>query len=265
MTDTATPSPVLLAIDGPIARITLNLPKSMNALDFAMAGALGDAIDAVAADKAVRVVILAGIGRAFMAGGDLKVFHNDLPGAPATADNLIKQFHRIICGMRALSVPVLAATQGAVAGGGLGLAMAADLVIAADDAKFVPAYTAIGTSPDGGTSWSMTQLLGTRRAMAALMLGDVIDAPTALQIGMVNWVVPRAELEAEATKIAIRLAAGAALALANCKRLVYRAATGPLDEQLDAEHAGFRACAGTADFREGISAFFERRPAKFGQ
>ena len=152
MTDYLTEAPaVLLAIDGAIARVTLNRPQSLNSLDFGMAEALDAAITAVAANPAVRVMILGGAGRAFMGGGDLKVFHRDLPAAPATADALIKLFHRIIRGMRALRVPVVAATQGAVAGGGLGLAMATDLVIAADDAKFVPAYAAIGTSPDGGT------------------------------------------------------------------------------------------------------------------
>ena len=264
MTDSVAEAPaVLLAIDGPIAQVTLNRPKSLNALDFGMAEALDAAITAVAANAAVRVMVLGGVGRAFMGGGDLKVFHRDLPGAPATADGLIKLFHRIIRGLRALSIPVVAATQGAVAGGGLGLAMAADLVIAADDAKFVPAYGAIGTSPDGGTSWSLTQLLGTRRAMATLMLGDTIDAPTALVLGLVNRVVARAELEAEVLKVAQRLAAGAPGALAKVKTLVYAAATSPLDPHLEREHAGFRESAGPADVREGINAFFERRPARF--
>ena len=264
MTDPVVEEPaVLLAIDGPIAHVTLNRPKSLNSLDFGMAEALDAAITAVAGNADVRVMILGGVGRAFMGGGDLKVFHRDLPGAPATADALIKLFHRIIRGLRALPLPVVAATQGAVAGGGLGLAMAADLVIAAADAKFVPAYGAIGTSPDGGTSWSLTQLLGTRRAMATLMLGDTIDAPTALALGLVNRVVPRAELEAEVLKVAQRLAAGAPGALAKVKTLVYAAATSPLDPHLEREHAGFRESAGTADFREGINAFFERRPARF--
>ena len=264
MTDYLTEAPaVLLAIDGAIARVTLNRPQSLNSLDFGMAEALDAAITAVAANPAVRVMILGGAGRAFMGGGDLKVFHRDLPAAPATADALIKLFHRIIRGMRALRVPVVAATQGAVAGGGLGLAMATDLVIAADDAKFVPAYAAIGTSPDGGTSWSLTQLLGTRRAIATLMLGDTIDAPSALALGLVNRVVARADLEAEVLTVAQRLAAGAPGALAKVKTLVYAAATSPLDAQLEREHAGFRESAGTADFREGINAFFERRPARF--
>jgi 2-(1,2-epoxy-1,2-dihydrophenyl)acetyl-CoA isomerase len=253
----------MLSIDGAVARVTLNRPQSLNALDFGMAEALDAAITAVAANHAVRVMILEGAGRAFMAGGDLKVFHRDLPGAPATADALIKLFHRIIRGMRALPVPVVAAVQGAVAGGGLGLALATDLVIAADDAKFVPAYTAIGTSPDGGTTWSLTQLLGTRRAMATLMLGDTIDAPAALAMGLINRVVPRAELAAEVMKVAQKLAAGAPGALAKVKGLVYAAATSPLDPQLEREHVGFREAAATADFREGINAFFERRPALF--
>ena len=198
-----------------------------------------------------------------MGGGDLNVFHHDLQAAAKTADALIKVFHDIVLGLRSLPIPVVASTQGAVAGGGLGLAMAADLVVAADDSKFVMGYGAIGTSPDGGTSWSLTQLLGIRRAMDILMLGDPVDALSALSLGMVNKVVARADLEAETLKYAQRLAKGAPGAIAKAKSLVYAAATSPMGPHLKREHAGFVASAGTADFREGIEAFFERRPALF--
>ena len=264
MTDHITEEPpVLMRRVGSIAIITMNRPKSLNALDFAMAKAFDLAVTQVAAQADVRVLIINGAGRAFMGGGDLNVFHHDLQAAAKTADALIKVFHDIVLGLRSLPIPVVASTQGAVAGGGLGLAMAADLVVAADDSKFVMGYGAIGTSPDGGTSWSLTQLLGIRRAMDILMLGDPVDALSALGLGMVNKVVARADLEAETLKYAQRLAKGAPGAIAKAKSLVYAAATSPMGPHLKREHAGFVASAGTADFREGIEAFFERRPALF--
>ena len=241
MTDHITEEPtVLMRRVGSIAIIRMNRPKSLNALDFAMAKALDLAVKQVAAQADVKVLIINGAGRAFMGGGDLNVL-----------------------GLRSLPIPVVASTQGAIAGGGLGLAMAADLVVAADDSKFVIGYGAIGTSPDGGTSWSLTQLLGIRRAMDILMLGDPVDALSALSLGMVNKVVARADLEAETLKYAQRLAKGASGAIAKAKSLVYAAATSPMGPHLKREHAGFVASAGTADFREGIEAFFERRPALF--
>jgi 2-(1,2-epoxy-1,2-dihydrophenyl)acetyl-CoA isomerase len=256
-------SPVALIVQNAVARVTLNRPDSLNALDLPMAQALAQALSAVAEDASVRAVILDGAGRAFMAGGDIRLFHDDPGGAPRTADGLIGLFHRTIRTMRSIPVPVIAAVHGAVAGGGLGLALAADLVIAADDAKFVPAYAAIGTSPDGGTTWSLARLADTRRAMALLMLGDPIDAASALSYGLVSQVVRLAELEATAVKMATRLAAGATRALASVKQLVHKAMDTPLDAHLDDEQRHFVAAAGTADFREGVAAFFERRPPRF--
>jgi 2-(1,2-epoxy-1,2-dihydrophenyl)acetyl-CoA isomerase len=234
-------------------------------LDFEMADALAAAFSAIERDGTVKVVLFSGAGRAFMGGGDLTVFQRDLMAAPKTVSDLIGKFHESVRSIRNISAPVIAAVQGAAAGGGFGMAMACDLVIAADDARFVPAYTRIGTSPDGGTTWSLARLLGARRAMEVLMLGEPLGAQAALTSGLVNKVVPRAELDDAAAALAARVAEGPALALANVKRLVRQAALVPLDQQLEDERAGFMAAAATADFREGITAFFERRPPVFGK
>jgi 2-(1,2-epoxy-1,2-dihydrophenyl)acetyl-CoA isomerase len=163
-----------------------------------------------------------------------------------------------------MPAPVLAGVQGAVAGGGLGLALACDLVVSASDATFVPAYTRIGTSPDGGTTWSITRLIGHRRAMEWIMLGDPMSAEEARAIGLINRVVPADRLAAEVDALARRIADGPAVAVTSVKRLVHQAAMVPLDVQLENERDSFVAAARTADFREGIAAFFERRPPKFG-
>ncbi|MES2978906.1 MAG: enoyl-CoA hydratase-related protein [Pseudomonadota bacterium] len=254
---------VLMQRDGQVVTISLNVPQSLNALDFAMAEALEAALDKAATDPSVRVLLLKGNGKAFMSGGDLKVFMNDLDHAPETADRIIPIFHRIVERLRSMPIPVVVSVHGAVAGGGLSLAMAGDILVSAQTTRFFPAYGAIGTSPDGGTSWAITQLLGQRRALAVLMLGEPITAQQALELGMINFVVPDAELEQRSADIVARLVAGAPKALANIKDLVNCARSQTLHEHLKLEHRYFREAAATQDFREGITAFFERRKPDF--
>ena len=256
---------VRLAVTSGVATIRLNRPDRLNALDFALAQALLDALARADADASVKVVTLTGEGRAFMAGGDISLFHKAGEKAADEATRLIALFHQIVRLIRHMKPPVIAGTQGAVAGGGLGLALACDLVIAADNATFVPAYTRIGTSPDGGTTWSITQLLGPRRAMEWLMLGDPLGAADAAALGLINRVVAADKLDDEVAAVAQRIAAGPALAFASVKRLVHQAATSAFDVQLEAERANFLAAARTKDFREGVAAFFERREPEFGK
>lgn len=252
-----------LRISGGLAEITLNRPAQLNALNVALAEQLVTAISTIDQDASVKVVVIKGAGRAFMAGGDLKGFYEAGEQAPEAVKRLIVPFHRIVRGIRGLRPPVIAAVQGAVAGGGMALALACDFVIAAADAVFTPAYLKIATNPDGGTTWSVTQLLGARRALEWLMLGDPIDAQQAASLGLINRVVAREALEEETQALAKRIAAGPAHAQASLKQLVWRATSGALEDQLEAEAAGFIALAGTADFREGVTAFFERRPPRF--
>lgn len=248
---------------GPVLTVTMNRPKVLNVLDEAMADMLVAAFSGLAADQTIRAVILAGAGRSFMAGGDLARFRADLPGAPQTATLLIDKFHALMRLINAIPQPVIAAVQGPVAGGGVGLAFACDLVVAAEDASFLSAYTKLGTSPDGGTTWTLTQLLGPRRALEFVLLNEAIDARAALRLGLINCVVPNAELGNAAMVLAGRLSRGSFVATRTTKELIHSATTGSFDEQLELEKQAFVTNASSADFCEGIGAFFERRMPQF--
>jgi len=263
MVETAETAPVLLRIADQVAWVTLNRPAVLNVLDQAMAVALRDSLAKVADDADVRAVVLAGQGRAFMGGGDLALFHRQPEQAPATADALIALFHESIEAIHGMPKPVIASLQGAVAGGGMSLALACDLAIAADDLRMTMAYSAIATTPDGGGTYSLPRLVGTRQAMALALLNDQVGAAAAESYGLVQRVVPLAQLAAETERLALRLARGPTFAYGRIKRLIRGSFNASLSEQLEAERQGFVACAATADFREGIAAFFDRRPAKF--
>jgi 2-(1,2-epoxy-1,2-dihydrophenyl)acetyl-CoA isomerase len=252
-----------LAILGGIAEITLNKPFKLNAIDWRLADKLVEALSAIEGDASVKVVVLKGRGRAFMAGGDLQAFHEAGEDAPAAVKRLIEPFHEIIRRIRRLAAPVIAAVHGPVAGGGVALALACDFVIASTDAVFTPAYLRIATNPDGGTTWSVVRLLGERRAMEWLMLGEPMTAQHAADLGLINRVVAPENLESETRSLAQRIAAGPAQAHASLKRLVWGASSSPLEAQLEAEAAGFLSLSATADFREGVAAFFERREPRF--
>ena len=159
--------------------------------------------------------------------------------------------------------PVIAAVHGPVAGGGVALALACDLVVASEDATFLSAYTKLGTSPDGGMTWSLTQLIGPRRALDFVLFNEVLDAAAALRLGLVNQVVPASELAAAAAAKAERLVQASAQTVATVKTLVQGAALSSFDEHLDLEREAFVERAGSGDFREGILAFFEKRRPNF--
>ena len=256
-------APVLLDRLGAVARLRLNRPAVLNALDEATAHAFLAAVQAVADDPEARVLAISGQGRGFMAGGDLGRFQADLDRAADTARAIIGPFHEALLRLQRLPIPVLASVHGPVAGAGMSLAMAADLCIAADDARFTLAYARIGASPDGSASWFLPRLVGLRRAMEIAMLAEPIDAAEALRLGLVNRVVPAADLAAETEALAGRLANGPTMAYGRIKGLLHRSGTADLAGQLAAEEESFAALAGTADFREGISAFFEKRGARF--
>ncbi len=261
--------PLLLDRAGPVATITLNRPESLNTLDYALMDALIEAAAEVAGDDSLRAVVVRGAGKHFMAGGDLRTFAGELhkPGQQRASEfrrmigrlnSAIEYFHR-------MPHPVIGCVQGAVAGFGLSLMNACDLVVAADNTFFASAYCNIALTPDGGGSWALPRIVGTRRAMEILLLGERFDAQRALEIGLVNRVVPVGELDAAAMQYAQSLARGPVLAIRNAKRLVRESLSRSLAEQLDAEAVSFGACAGTPDFVEGITAFLDKRPAQFGR
>jgi 2-(1,2-epoxy-1,2-dihydrophenyl)acetyl-CoA isomerase len=253
--------PILLRRDGGVAHIRLNRPAVLNALDQAMVEALHEAVRGFATDPSPRCVVLSGVGRGFMAGGDIGLFHG--PGAAAAIARLIEPFHAVLRMLAALPAPVLASLHGPVAGAGMSLAIAADLAIAAEDARLSLAYLRIGTSPDGGGTWALPRLVGLRRAIGIALLDETIDARAALDLGLVNRVVPNEALEAETLAVARRLAVGPAAAIGRTKALLRASLGRDLDAQLDAERDAFLANVATADFAEGVAAFLGRRAPAF--
>jgi 2-(1,2-epoxy-1,2-dihydrophenyl)acetyl-CoA isomerase len=259
--------PVLVEHQDSVATLTLNRPEALNALDFAMMEALVAQTSALAADSALRVVIVRGAGRHFMAGGDLRTFATRLDQPPdarrAEFQSMIERLHAAIEHLHRMPAIVVAQARGAVAGFGLSLLCACDLAVAADDAYFTTAYRHIALTPDGGGTWALPRIVGLRKAMEMLLLSERIDAQEALRVGLVNRIVPVAELDAATSALAQSLARGPRHALANAKRLARESLDRSLAEQLQAEAVSFAQCAATPDFVEGIRAFLEKRPARF--
>ncbi|APF37064.1 Enoyl-CoA hydratase/carnithine racemase [Chelatococcus sambhunathii] len=256
-------SPIIFARAEGIASIRFNRPQVLNALDEAMVAALRAAVETAARDERVRVVVISGEGRGFMAGGDVSRFHAAGPEAPALVQRLIEPFHEAVARLAEMPKPVIASLHGPVAGAGLSIALLADLAIAADDAQFTLAYARIGASPDGSATWSLPRVVGLRKALELALLADTVDATEALRLNLVNRVVPRERLEAETEALATRLAAGPALAYARIKRLMRTSLDRDLPAQLAEEASAFTTCAASADFAEGVSAFVAKRAPRF--
>ena len=246
-----------------IVRLRFDRPDRLNAIDVPMARAFNKAAEAIAADRTVRVVLMSGAGRAFMAGGDLGSFFSDLAGAAETARAIIDPLHAGLAILAEIDAPVLASLHGAVAGAGVSLALAADLAIAADDTRFTLAYAKIGASCDGSSSWSLPRIVGLRRALEVALLADPLDAATALAYGMVNRVVPAAELSTQTEALVSRLAAGPTLAFGRIRRLLRTSFERDLPAQMRAERDAFCESARTQDFAEGVAAFMGKRRATF--
>lgn len=255
--------PVCLERDGAVARIRFNRPDTLNALDEATAVAFLKACRIVLADSSVRAVLVSGEGRAFMAGGDIARFDADPAEIAAIASDIITPLHQALLELRQGNAPVVAALHGAVAGAGLSVAMACDLAVAAEDARFVFAYTRIGATPDGSGSFFLPRLVGLRKAMEIALLSDPLDAAEALRLGLVNRVVPAERLEAEALALTKRLAAGPTAAYGKVRRLYEQSFGASLAEQLEAERQAFMESTGTGDFVEGVAAFRGKREPTF--
>ncbi len=258
---------VELEISDGIARVVMNRPKALNALNRDMTLGLIGAIAPLEHDPAVRCVVISG-GANFMAGGDLKTFHAGLDRGReerlVEIEGFIHEVHSLIIAVRRMPKPVLASVSGACAGFGLSFLCAADLAIAADDSYYTLAYTRIGTSPDGGSTYALPRLVGLKKAAELALLADRFDAATALEYGLVNRVVPAADLAAETGRLAARLAAGPTRAYGRTKALLQRSLDHPLERQLQLEAENFAACAVEPDFAEGVSAFVEKRKPAFG-
>ncbi|TPQ36001.1 enoyl-CoA hydratase [Bradyrhizobium guangdongense] len=249
--------PALLRIEGPIATITLNRPAAYNSINLAIAQKLERLAAQIEADSAIRVIVIEGEGRAFSAGGDLQTI-----GAAAEANNvtpvvgeLLKHYHAFIETLRRMPKLSLSSVHGSAAGAGMGLAFVTDLCIAAEDAKFTPAYAKIGVSPDGGSTVGIVGTVGTRRALQIFLAEDTFTAQQAYEWGLVAKVVPAAELKAATRQLAARLAQNPDAAISGTKSLVYQAATTPVKQQLDAEEHRIIMAMNTEDFRVAVKKF----------
>lgn len=261
--DAVESAPVLVSRAHGIAEIRLNRPAALNALDPATARAFLEAVQAVVGDASVRVIVLAGAGRAFAAGGDLAYFRNAPDPRCLAASALIRPMHYAIECLMHAPQPVLASLHGAVAGAGMSLALAADLAIAGETTRFDMAYVRIANSPDCGATWTLPRIVGLRKATEIALLGDKLDAAEALRLGLVNRVVPDAQLAQATREWAERLLASAPLALASTKRLLRGSLERPLAEQLAEEAKAFSINAGSRDFGEALDAFFSKRSPRF--
>jgi 2-(1,2-epoxy-1,2-dihydrophenyl)acetyl-CoA isomerase len=244
-------------------RLELNRPERLNAWNNQFALDLLAAIRAVTDDAEVRAVQITGAGRAFSSGADLKE-----AGAPGDAEmdvyqRLTQRYHPIITGLRHMPKPVIAAVNGPAAGIGLSLALACDLIVAAESAFFQLAFVNIGLVPDGGSSLLVPSRVGFTRATQLAMLGERLGAGTAKDWGLINEVWPDEEFRERADALLDRLASGATKSFAGTKRQLNRWLYAQMDDQLEFEAEIQREMAGSADFAEGIAAFNEKRPPKF--
>jgi len=252
---------LLVEREGGVLTITLNRPDVLNAFNNTMTSELQDALRKAERDPEVRCLVLTGAGRAFSAGEDLK--SRQAGGDKSFIESLRNRYNPIIAKLRTMEKPVIAAVNGVAAGAGLGLALACDLRIASDQARFGQVFVRVGLAPDSGTSFLLLQLVGLGKALEMAFFGDLVAAEEALRIGLVNRVVPHDQLLATTREWARRLAAGPTRAMGLAKRAFNFAAAATLQQVLDYE-AYLQEIAGhTADHAEGVRAFLEKREPRF--
>jgi 2-(1,2-epoxy-1,2-dihydrophenyl)acetyl-CoA isomerase len=252
---------VLSSSSGGVLTLTLNRPDALNSFTVEMKEALLAALKDAARNKEVRVVILTGAGRAFSAGQDLK--ERAGPDVNDLGTELRTRYNPLIIAMRRLEKPIIGAINGVAAGAGISVALACDILLASDKASFMEAFARVGLVPDTGSSWFLPRLVGPQRAAEMMFTAESVDAATAERIGLVNRVVPADSLMDEANALAARLAQAAPIALALAKRALNRALNSTLEDALEFE-AQLQSIAGrSADHKEGVAAFVEKRPPNF--
>jgi len=249
-----------------VATITLNRPEVFNAFDDALSYQLQDAWKQVARDAAVRAVVLTGTGRAFCSGQDLKAAKEaEAAGGPPRSfhDSLHQRYNPIIRAMRGLPKPIIGRLNGVAAGAGCSLALACDALVASTEASLIEAFINIGLVPDSGSSWFLPRLVGTLKAFELCALGSRVPAEEALRLGLVNQVVAPDQLDAATYALAARYAGAPTRSIGLLKQMLNKAATATLDEVLDYEAHCQELAGATADYREGVAAFVEKRKPVF--
>ncbi len=246
-----------------VATITLNRPDAFNALNLALARELFAAVLQVDEDPAVRCVVITGAGKAFCGGGDVKEFADGLPRIGVLIKELTTYVHGAVSRLVRTPKPVLTAVNGVAAGGGLSLALAGDLVLAAESARFAMAYSRIAATPDGSSTYWLPRLIGLRRAIELFYTNRVLSARDALEWGLVTRVAPDAELIDTTRKLGEELAQGPTLALGRGKLLFHASTTESLETQMELESQSIAQSGHTEDFAEGVRAFAAKRPPSF--
>ncbi len=252
-----------LELDGPVATITLDRPDAANAFNMELAHEFMLAADACDTNRDIRAVVLTGSGKMFCAGGDLKTFASYGDAISAKLKEITAYLHAGTSRLARMRAPVICAVNGTAAGAGFSVAIAGDLVLAAESAKFTMAYTAAGLSPDGSSSYFLPRLVGLRRAQELMITNRRLSAAEALDWGLVTKVVPDDDLMSEANALAKQLASGATNAFGVVKRLLIDTYGGNLESQLELESRGIADMASTKDGIEGIAAFVGRRKPEF--
>ncbi len=248
----------------PWVEVTLNRPDRLNAFTDEMHRALRTALEAARADGA-RALLLTGAGRGFCAGQDLgERDPAGMDGPPDLSHTLEEFYNPLIRLLRSLDFPVICAVNGVAAGAGANIALACDLVLAARSARFIQSFSRVGLIPDAGGTWTLTRRLGEARAKGLAMTATALSAERAEAWGLIWQAVEDARLMAEARALAARLAAGPTGALALTKALIQAAASNDIDTQLDAEARAQKQCGAAPDYAEGVRAFLEKRPPRFG-
>ncbi len=257
------PQPILVSVEAGVQIITLNRPERLNAFNLEMHGLLREALARAEDDDAIRAVLLTGAGRGFCAGQDLS--ERDMSGDAAfdLSVTIGTHYNPLVRHMRALPKPIVCAVNGVAAGAGANVALACDLVLAARSASFIQAFARIGLVPDSGGTWVLPRLAGRARALGLALLGDKLGAEDAASWGLIWKVVDDDKLIAEAGALARGLAAGPTRAYGLIKRALDASATNSLDAQLDLERDLQREAGFTADYREGVAAFVQKRKAQF--
>ena len=252
---------ITVAHDAAVATVTLNRPDAMNAFDATLRSELATALRELADDDATRVVVLTGAGRAFSAGADLKAGFPQ--GSYKVADQLQQEYRPSLRSIVEMPKPVIAAINGSAAGIGLAYALACDIAVMSDQAFLLAPFTTISLVGDGGSNWLLTRQLGYRKAFELSILSERIGADEALSHGLVNRVVPAAELAAETAALAARIAERAPLSIAATKKVMRFAMTASYDETFDLEAREQNALLFTEDNVEGVTAFLEKRSPTF--
>jgi len=256
-------STILFEVKDNVARITLNRPEAANALNLDMSKDLMHAALQCSEDPNIHVVIITGAGRMFSGGGDLKSFAAQGEHMPYHLKEVTTYLHAAVSRFTRMDALVIAAVNGTAAGAGLSLVCSCDLVLAAESAKFTMAYTRVGLTPDGSSTYFLPRIVGLKRALELTLTNRLFSAQEAQEWGIVTKVVPDANLQAEADALATQLASGAIGALGAAKRLLHSGWNETLETQMELETQTIAARAHTADGREGIAAFLEKRAPQF--